>query len=165
MPDAQGPGVDLRAVEAFLFHEAALLDGQRFEEWLDLYTADATYWVPLVANQKDPFGTSSLIYDDRKLLETRVRKPRHPRTHAQSPAPRTCHLVTNVVVAADRPTDGTLLVRSNLMLVEYRREKQRTFAGAVEHRLLHEAKSFRIRAKRIDLVNSEATLDGISILF
>src|SRR5215510_2344325 len=51
--------------EEFLFHEARLLDTGRYEEWLALFTEDATYWLPLERNQKDPLETSSLVYDDR----------------------------------------------------------------------------------------------------
>src|SRR5213083_1388247 len=32
-------------VQAFLFHEARLLDERRFGEWLELYAPDAEYWV------------------------------------------------------------------------------------------------------------------------
>ena len=55
-------------VEEFLFHEARLLDTGRLEEWLALFTDDATYWVPLERDQKDPYETSSIIHDDRTLL-------------------------------------------------------------------------------------------------
>jgi len=51
--------------EQFLYHEAHLLDTQRYEDWLALFTGDATYWVPLEQSQQDPEQTSSLIYDDR----------------------------------------------------------------------------------------------------
>jgi len=71
--------------EQFLFHEAHLLDTQCFEEWLALFAEDATYWVPLEQGQKDPHQTASLIYDDRTLLELRVKQMRHPRAHARSP--------------------------------------------------------------------------------
>ena len=83
--------------EQFLFHEARLLDEQRYEEWLALFTEDATYWVPLEQGQKDPFETSSIIHDDRTLLELRVKQLRHPRAHARQPLARTVHQVTNVV--------------------------------------------------------------------
>ena len=38
--------LDAGACEAFLVHEARLLDDGRFEEWLALFTTDAWYWVP-----------------------------------------------------------------------------------------------------------------------
>jgi benzoate/toluate 1,2-dioxygenase beta subunit len=143
--------------EQFLFHEVQLLDTQRFEEWLALFTEDATYWVPLEQNQKDPHETSSLIYDDRTLLELRVKQFRHPRAHAHAPLARTVHQVGNIVV-------DDLLVRSTLTVIEFRNEKQRLWAGLVEHQLRRERDSFRIARKRIDLVNSEGELEGISIL-
>lgn len=143
--------------EQFLFHEAQLLDTQRFEEWLALFTEDATYWVPLEQSQKDPHETSSLIYDDRTLLELRVKQFRHPRAHARAPLARTVHQVGNVVV-------DDLVVTSTLIVIEFRNEKQRLWAGLVEHRLRREGSSFRIARKRVDLVNSEGELDGLSIL-
>jgi 3-phenylpropionate/cinnamic acid dioxygenase small subunit len=146
-------------VEEFLYHEARLLDTQRLEEWLALFTEDATYWVPLEQGQKDPVATSSIIYDDRTLLELRVRQARHPRAHSRLPLARTVHQVSNVTVTDE------LTVHSNLVLVEYRLEKQRTWGALVEHRLRREGDSYRIAQKRVDLVNSEAELDGIAILF
>jgi 3-phenylpropionate/cinnamic acid dioxygenase small subunit len=143
--------------EQFLFHEAQLLDTQRFEEWLALFTEDATYWVPLEQNQKDPHQTSSLVYDDRTLLELRVKQFRHPRAHARAPLARTLHQVGNIVV-------DDLIIRSTLTVIEFRNEKQRLWAGLVEHQLRRERDSYRIARKRIDLVNSEGEIEGISIL-
>ncbi|MGH8519704.1 MAG: aromatic-ring-hydroxylating dioxygenase subunit beta, partial [Panacagrimonas sp.] len=64
-------------VEQFLYHEARLLDTGQLEAWLELFTDDATYWVPLEENQEDPHLTSSIIHDDRTLLELRVKQARH----------------------------------------------------------------------------------------
>ena len=143
--------------EQFLFHEAHLLDTQRYEEWLALFTEDATYWVPLEQGQQDPRETSSLVYDDRTLLELRVKQLRHPRAHARAPLPRTVHQVGNIV-ARD------LVVTSTLTVVEFRNEKQRLWAGLVEHRLQRNGDSFLIASKRIDLVNSEGEIEGLTIL-
>ena len=145
--------------EQFLYHEARLLDAQRYEEWLELFTDDATYWVPLEQGQKDPFETSSIIHDDRTLLELRVKQLRHPRAHARQPLARTVHQVSNVLVQAD-----ALTVNSNLTVIEFRNEKQRIYGATVEHRLRRRDDTFQIAHKRVDLVNSEGELDGIAIL-
>jgi 3-phenylpropionate/cinnamic acid dioxygenase small subunit len=156
--------VDLRSeVEQFLYREAWLLDHGRLEEWLGLFTDDATYWIPLQADQTDPLTTSSIVYDDRRLLEVRIRQFQHPRAHARMPAPRTVHQVSNVQVV--RAEGDTLRVGSTLVLLEYRHERQRVWGALVEHRLRRTAAGFRIAAKRIDLVNSEAELDGIVCIF
>ena len=51
------------------------------------------------------------------------------------------------------------------MLIEYRQERQRLWGAQVEHHLRRTAVGLRIAAKRIDLVNSEAELEGIVCLF
>ena len=156
--------VELRSeIEQFLYHEAWLLDQGRLDEWLGLFTDDATYWIPLQANQADPLTTSSIVYDDRRLLEVRVRQLRHPRAHARIPAPRTVHQVGNVSVV-DAAEGGDLRVGSTLVLVEYRRERQRVWGALVEHRLRRSTEGLRIAAKRVDLVNTEAELDGVVCL-
>ena len=149
-------------IAEFLYHEARLLDTGEFDAWLDLFTDDATYWVPLERGQKDPIETSSLIHDDRTLLALRVQQARHPRAHARLPLARTVHHVGNVLAAAEGPE---MRVHSTLQLLEWRNDRQRVWGALVEHRLRPSGGSFKIAHKRIDLVNSEGELDGIAILF
>jgi len=148
--------------EQFLNHEARLLDTQQLEAWLELFTDDATYWVPLEHGQKDPLETSSIIHDDRTLLELRVKQARHPRAHARLPLARTVHQVGNVMAEA---SGNEIKVTSTLQVIEFRNEKQRVYGALVEHRLRRENASFKIAHKRVDLVSSEGELDGIAILF
>jgi benzoate/toluate 1,2-dioxygenase beta subunit len=149
-------------VEQFLYHEARLLDTGQLDAWLDLFTEDATYWLPLERGQADPLETSSIIHDDRILLGLRVKQASHPRAHARQPLARTVHQVGNVLVISE---NSEIRVASTLHLVEFRSEKQRLWGALVEHRLRRAGESFRIAHKRVDLVNSEGELDGIAILF
>jgi benzoate/toluate 1,2-dioxygenase beta subunit len=161
---AAATSVETRSeVEQFLYHEAWLLDHGRLDEWLGLFADDALYWIPLQANQSDPLTASSIVYDDRRLLEVRVRQFQHPRAHARTPVPRTVHQVSNVHVLEAEGDE--LRVASTLVLLEYRRERQRVWGALVEHRLRRTRDGLQIAAKRIDLVNSEAELDGIVCLF
>jgi 3-phenylpropionate/cinnamic acid dioxygenase small subunit len=150
-------------VDQFLYHEARLLDTGQLEAWLALFTDDATYWLPLEQDQKDPAETSSIIHDDRTLLELRVKQARHPRAHARLPLARTVHQVGNVLVVSENNSETR--VNSTLQVIEFRNEKQRVYGALVEHRLRPVNGSFRIAHKRVDLVNSEGELDGIAILF
>ena len=157
--------VSLSDIEQFLYHEASLLDHNRLKEWFALFTTDATYWIPLEANQTDPLGTCSIIYDDHRLLDIRVRQASHTWAHARNPLARTCHQVTNVMLFPGTESTPELRVCSNLVLVEYRAERQRMFAGMCEHRLRQTDSGLKIASKRIDIINSEAELDGIAVLF
>jgi benzoate/toluate 1,2-dioxygenase beta subunit len=156
---------DTRTAENFLIHEARLLDERRFEDWLALFTADGWYWVPIEPDQANPHDTVSLIYDDRRLLETRIRRLAHPKAHAQSPASRTSRIIANVT-AEDGTSDGAdLVVRSKFQMIEYRRDKQRLFAGTSRHGLVATDGGYRIRWKRVDLVNCDSMHDGINVPF
>lgn len=149
-------------IEQFLYHEARLLDTGQLEAWLELFTDDATYWVPLEQDQKDPFETSSIIHDDRTLLELRVKQARHPRAHARQPLARTVHQVGNIQISEK---GSEVHVNSTLQVIEFRNDKQRVHGALVEHRLRKTDGGFKIAHKRVDLVNSEGVLDGIAILF
>src|SRR5262249_8255668 len=80
--------LDLDRCERFLLHEARLLDEGKFDDWLALFTLDGWYWVPSEPDQDNPHDTVSLIYDDRRLLETRVRRLASPRLYSPAPRPR-----------------------------------------------------------------------------
>jgi 3-phenylpropionate/cinnamic acid dioxygenase small subunit len=73
------------------------------------------------------------------------------------------HQISNVHVLEAEGDE--LRVASTLVLLEYRHERQRVWGALVEHRLRRTREGLRIAAKRIDLVNSEAELDGIVCLF
>ncbi|MGH3343195.1 MAG: aromatic-ring-hydroxylating dioxygenase subunit beta [Carbonactinosporaceae bacterium] len=93
--------LDRTAAEGILFREARLLDERRFHEWLQMFTDDALYWVP-IENEGAP-GEPSLIRDNRAGMEERVFRLVETMAHAQIPPSRTQHDVTNVEVAALEP--------------------------------------------------------------
>jgi 3-phenylpropionate/cinnamic acid dioxygenase small subunit len=163
-PTLPSSGIDLRPYETFLVYEARLLDEGYFDEWLELFTPDAYYWVPSQPDQADPFETVSLMYDDRRLLETRVRRLSHPRIYSQEPRSRTSRIVTNLCVEPGAGESG-ITVRSKFVLVEFRREEQRLFAGSYTHRLVGQGAAMRIAMKKVELVNCDAALDGLVVPF
>jgi benzoate/toluate 1,2-dioxygenase subunit beta len=83
-------------VEDLLHEEAARLDDRRFDEWLELFTQDARYWLPM--GVEEPEREPSLIYDDRARMEERVFRLMDTPAYAQMPPSRTQHDVTNVRV-------------------------------------------------------------------
>src|SRR5258707_13207267 len=84
---------DIRAIEAFLYREAMLLDDKRWADWLALYTEDCFYWVPSVMGQADPIDTVSLFAENRMMMEMRVIRVTHPYAFSQEFPTRTSHLV------------------------------------------------------------------------
>jgi 3-phenylpropionate/cinnamic acid dioxygenase small subunit len=151
------------AFEDFIIHEASLLDARRFRDWMDLFADDGTYWVPAVPNQKSPFDQASLFYDDRGLMKTRVERLEHPRIHVQTPPSRTAHLVGNVVVEESDAAANEYVVGSTVIMVEYRDDAQRVFAGRQRHRLRRDGETFRIVQKRVDLINCDSAFDAMAV--
>lgn len=126
-------------VSRFLYREARLLDEERYDDWLALFTPDVHYWVPGVENRmrRDPLGSvvrTHMAYfdDDLTDLSRRVARFQAPTAWAEDPATRHVHLVANIEVDVagtesdavslredeDPPAAGELLVRS--VLVSYR---------------------------------------------
>jgi benzoate/toluate 1,2-dioxygenase subunit beta len=157
--------LDPGTCEAFLVHEARLLDDGRFEEWLGLFTADAWYWVPSQPHQANPRDMVSLIYDDRRLLETRVRRLASPRIYSQEPRSRTTRIIANVTIEEQSDDARACVVRSKFQLLEYRRDAQTAYGGTLFHRLVATDLGIRIAWKRVDLVNCDAVLDGLVVPF
>jgi benzoate/toluate 1,2-dioxygenase beta subunit len=151
------------AFEEFIIHEAGLLDARRFRDWAALFADDGAYWVPAVPDQKSPFDQASLFYDDRDLMKTRIDRLEHPRIHVQTPPSRTAHLVGNVVIEEADNAKNEYVVGSTVIMVEYRDDTQRVFAGRQHHRLRRDGDRLRIVEKRVDLINCDSAFDAMAV--
>jgi benzoate/toluate 1,2-dioxygenase beta subunit len=166
MAAAGAPGaakVDRAALTDFVFEEARLLDTRRFRDWMALFADDGTYWVPAVPDQQSPLDQASLFYDDRDLMKTRIDRLEHPRIHVQTPPSRTAHLIGNVAVEEADEGKGEYLVGSTVIMVEYRDDAQRIFAGRQRHRLRRDGAGFRIVQKRVDLINCDGAFEAMAV--
>ena len=144
------------ALVALVVRESALLDAWALEEWLSLYAPICAYWVPTEWDQADPHATVSHIYDDRRLLETRVRRFKHAMFHAQKPPSRTIRLCTNFRAG---PMPGSVVC--SYEVAEFRNQKHRRYVGRAHYRV---DGAGLITQKRFDLIDCDAVQDGISII-
>ncbi len=156
-------GISRATFEEFIIREASLLDARRFRDWMGLFAEDGTYWVPAVPDQKSPFDQASLFYDDRDLMKTRIDRLEHPRIHVQTPPSRTAHLVGNVAIEDSDAAKGEYVIGSTVIMVEYRDDAQRVFAGRQHHRLRRNGDSFRIVQKRVDLINCDSAFEAMAV--
>ena len=147
-------------IEQFLYHEARLLDEQRWDEWLSLFEPGAMYWAPLVRGQTDALNHASLLWEDATLREVRVRRLGQRTAWSQQPASHTAHLVGNVILEHD---GDPIVVRSTFQMTEWNRRGQRVLAGSYTHRLRPAGDSFKIVLKRIDLINCAAVHDNLEV--
>lgn len=161
---AAGPAPDLRTLEQFLYHEARLLDEQRWEEWNALFTDDGIYWAPASPEQPDATHHISLIHENALLRAVRIKRFRHPYAFSLQPKPRTVHMVSNVMLDSV-DVGGNCVVTSRFQMVQYRREKQDVFAGAYTHHLRATPGGYRIALKKTELVNCDAPMENVLVYF
>lgn len=155
------PVIARNDAEALLYREARLLDEARLEEWLELFTTDAVYWVPAGGKNPDPARHVSLIFDDRQRLELRVGRVQSASAWAQDPPSRTGRSVTNVEVG-DTPGEE-VDVHSFLTLFELRSGRQSQFAARCRHRLRMDG-GLKIARKEVWLLNRDEVIDNLTLL-
>jgi p-cumate 2,3-dioxygenase beta subunit len=141
-------------VEDLLFHEAALLDEWRLDEWLGLLPEDAKYRVPSNdAPVGDPASTLFLIADDIDRIRGRVGRLKDPQAHAEFPHSRTRRLITNVRMQETAP--GTISVDANFVVHRFRRGgKEGAYVGRYHYILRRVDGALRI-AYREAILDSE----------
>jgi benzoate/toluate 1,2-dioxygenase beta subunit len=148
-------------VEQFLYHEARLLDQKRWDEWLALFTDDGMYWVPLSHGQDDPINHASLFYEDSMLRQMRAKRLQEDRVFSQQPPAYAIHLIGNTVVQPVTGDIDVIVAHSNFHLLEWRKSEQRILGGQQTHELERYEATFRIRLKRVDLVNCDAPQESL----
>ena len=145
-------------VEQFYSEEAALLDERRYSEWVELFTEDTHYWMPLRRTRttdeldKEFTGPEGMAYfdDDNEMLQKRVAKLGSGYAWAEDPPSRTRHITTNVRVLSD---DGSeLTVESNFLVYRTRlNSEEDTWIGRRRDQLRRVDESFKVADRKIFL--------------
>jgi benzoate/toluate 1,2-dioxygenase beta subunit len=154
--------MDRAEIESFLYYEARLMDESRYDEWLGLWAEDALYWVPCNHDDPDPAREISAVYDDLPRLRMRIERLKSGAAWAQDPKSRMRRLISNIEI--EEASGGDVTVRSNFILAELRRSRQDVFAGHSIHRLTRNGNGFRIRSKKVLLVNNDEVIDNLTFL-
>lgn len=155
-----------REIEDLLSREAHLLDERRFTDWLDLFTEDALYILPLRENvQGDvPPAGHPIMRDDKNMMRARVASLNTGFMNAETPVSMTCHIVANVIVDRTQSTDE-VDVRSTFLVRQVRKLREEAlWSGRRHDRMRFEGASWKIARREVQL---DATVlpRGISIFF
>ena len=174
---AQRPGrerlsyIDLmREIEDFLYMEADLLDEREFEKWLELFTDDVRYWMPMRKNlefsrrDEDITGEDDVAWidDDKPTLAKRVRQIMTGIHWAEEPLSRVSHLVSNIRLAG-QPEPETYLVKSHFIVHRNRLETETDFiAGRREDLLRRVGGELKIARRRIIIDQTVLTAKNLT---
>lgn len=157
-------------VEEFLYHEAELLDERRFREWLELFAADAHYWMPVrdnrleapgeVAKELSGPGENFNFDDTKRTLTIRVERLYTGSAWAEVPPSRTRHLISNIRIKRDSGSE--VEVHSNFLVYRTRLEHDRDIFVGTRGDILRRVDGKLKIAKRT-IVLDQAVLDAKNI--
>jgi len=152
-------------IEDFLYREAALLDEWRLDEWLDLLTDDACYYVPPNDRPEgDHRDTLFIVADDITRLRARVKRLQDPNAHAEYPHSRTRRMIHNVRIMS---RDGDIIrVAANFVVYRFRRgDRMREYVGRYDYRIALTGGGLKIAERRAILDSEElGRLGSVSLI-
>lgn len=144
--------------EAFLNHEARLLDNRDFDSWLDLFAEELIYWLPQ-DETSDPRHAVSLWLDDRRRLEDRLVRFKTGFVYNQIPHRRLRRCISNIETWENNTGERRII--SNQIVFEHRKGHPiHQHVALVDHVLRQEGGIWKIAIKRALLING---LDGFEI--
>ena len=143
-------------VSELIAREATLLDRRRWDEWINLYTEDAVYWVPSWANEEetttDPELHLNLIYlRSRGGLEDRVFRIESRDSYASLPLDRTVHVIGNVLV--EKTNGEEIEAVANCLVHTYGKKGGMTRASLYDFVLRRVDGELKIARKKITLID------------
>ena len=157
-------------VETLIYQEARLLDQGLLDDWLKLYTEDASYWIPIDENA-DPLKESSVIYDNHLRLAMRVEQIMRQSRVAQNPSSYTLRMVSNLElseVSDERATARFALLLTEVRSGDWRQRglgEMRQLPGHCEVDAVLRDGSWKIQHKKIVLLNRKQPIVGLSFIF
>jgi len=146
-----------------VYHEARLLDARDLDAWNALYTDDAYYWIPIVADQPDGVNHTSHLYEDKLLRTLRVERLKSPRAFSQQPPSRCHHLLQAPQVEVFDAPAARWHTRTAFHYTEARGDDLLFLVGTARHEFRIEEGRLRISHKRVDLLNADAALPSVQL--
>jgi 3-phenylpropionate/cinnamic acid dioxygenase small subunit len=160
-------------VARFLYDEAALLDARQFDKWVELFTDDVHYFMPLrrtrtareLEHEFTKPGEMAWFDDTKMILAGRVAKLATGTAWAEDPPSRTRRFITNVRVVEDLVSE--LHVESNFMLYRTRlKSEENTWIGSRQDTLRRtDTGSFQIARRTILLEQTVLLTANLSNFF
>ena len=146
------------AVRDTIIREATHLDRRQWDQWLDLYTEDAIYWVPSWADEEnlieDPETSLNLMYlVGRATISDRIFRIRTRDTLASVPLDRTSHLVDMILV--NSVENGAIEATANWMTHSYGHGGSFTRSGFYDFQLVGDQSNLRIALKKITMIDDQ----------
>lgn len=151
-----GSKSDYERICQFLYQEARFLDDEQWDQWLQCYAEDASFWMPAWDDDdrltEDPQQEISLIYyPNRQGLEDRIFRIKTERSSATMPDTRTSHQISNVEI--ERTEGQKIWLRFNWNTLSFRYKTVYNYFGMSKYVIDFEGETPRILSKYVVLKN------------
>jgi 3-phenylpropionate/cinnamic acid dioxygenase small subunit len=157
--------VSLTEVYELLAREAHLLDERDYEGWLQLFTDDCLYWMPVDPLSEDGTLRLNVFYDDRPKMEDRIARLTSGNAYTEEPISLTARTFSALQLEPAGEGDADTVVRSNFQMVAYRSGEQKVYGGWYRHGLARQGDRLLIAEKRVTLLGSDAPQPAMTFLF
>ena len=166
-------------LEDWLYQEAELIDERQFEQWLECFTDDLVYFMPIRRNVKfgehaerenTPQGEGISWFDEDKwTLTKRVEQILTGHHYAEEPLSRVCHMVSNVRlqhVSPDAANANEATVSSRFLVYQNRVEYENyTFVGKRLDRFRKSDVGWQVCRREITLDQNVLLAKNLSTFF
>lgn len=156
-----------REIEAFMYHEAELLDTHQHADWLELWDEQGRYRMPVRVThtkrlQKDEFQEDFGHFDETKeMLGMRIKRLSTSTAWAEDPPSRTRHFVSNLRIKA--LDNERYQIKTNLMLYRNRSDSaNHDLLSAERHDTLHKVNGEWKMLERVIYID-QATLGTLNL--
>jgi len=147
--------IDHRAIEAFIYHEARLIDEMEYAAWFALWDPDGVYHVPIRADTPGAQRRQvSIINDDYMRLEQRVDRLKTGSVLAMAGQRGAMRRVVSNIEILEESGGGEVEIGSNFILGVARTAEQQLWIGRTLHRLRSAGERIRMVRKTVLLINS-----------
>jgi len=172
-------------IEQFLYREARLLDARQFRQWLELFTDDVRYWMPMRSNRYaatskaisildgsryeeedlSKEGDLAIMDETKDSLERRIDRLDTGMAWAEDPPSRTRHFISNIEVEPGE-RESEIKVYSNFIMYRSRAEKEEDFyVGSREDILRNVDGEWKIARRKIVLDQNVLLAKNVSNFF
>ncbi len=147
----------------FINLEADLLDHKNYEEWLQMWTDDGVYIVPIDTQATDFENTVNFAYDDAEMRRLRVARLLGGESISSVALDKTVRSVSRFRLLEESET--MVRVRCAMILTEVRTGNLLTYPGDVEYILLKQAEGLKIQKKVVRLLHAASRLATVAFIF
>ncbi|MFK8051154.1 MAG: aromatic-ring-hydroxylating dioxygenase subunit beta [Halioglobus sp.] len=142
----------------FIQDELRLLNRNDFDAWIDLFTDDGVYCIPLDEAQTDVSTYDMAMYDNKPLMKIRKENFGHHASPSMKYPMRSMRMVSDCRIIE---FDETRCTTETPFMASIFYQEMQWYAGTYCHQLVRVGGSIKIARKQVNLLNMGAPLGAI----